>query len=117
MQTSNPFELIMHKLEQIQMTVDIISVNSPRQKQPEPPDPNRIIDLPEAARILRKPVGTVRNYIHTRHLPATLVGKGYLIKYAELMAWFDSFETEKQPEKTTTATEKMMENRKRYSRD
>ncbi len=32
MQTNNPFELILNKLEQIQTTVDIISVNSPAQK-------------------------------------------------------------------------------------
>jgi excisionase family DNA binding protein len=117
MHTINPFELILSKLEQLQTTVDIISINSPRQKQPEPVDPNRIIDLPEAAKILRKPVGTVRGYIHSRNLPATLVGKGYLIKYSELMNWFETFQNDRPQETKGTATAKMMENRKRYRKD
>jgi excisionase family DNA binding protein len=117
MQTNNPFELILNKLEQIQSTVDIIAVNNPRQKQSEPPDPNRIIDLPEAAKILRKPVGTVRGYIHTRNLPATLVGKGYLIKYSELIKWFENFQKDNQSEAKSIAPEKMLQNRKRYRKD
>ena len=51
MQTNNPFELILNKLEQIQTTVDTISVNPPGQNFSEPTDPDRIIDLPEAAKI------------------------------------------------------------------
>jgi len=117
MQTINPFELILSKLEQLQTTVDIISINSPRQKPPEPVDPNRIIDLPEAAKILRKPVGTVRGYIHSRNLPATLVGKGYLIKYSELMNWFETFQNNTRQESKKTAPDKMMESRKRYRKD
>jgi len=117
MHTINPFELILSKLEQLQTTVDIISINSPRQKQPEPVDPNRILDLPEAAKILRKPVGTVRGYIHSRNLPATLVGKGYLIKYSELMNWFENFQNGTPQEIKGIATAKMMENRKRYRKD
>jgi excisionase family DNA binding protein len=110
--------VIINKLEQLQATLDIISVNNPRQKQAEPPpDPNRIIDLPEAAKILRKPVGTVRGYIHSRNLPATLVGKSYLIKCSELMQWFENFQNDTLPVNTTTAPAKMLENRKRYRKD
>lgn len=117
MHTVNPFELILSKLEQLQTTVDIISINSPRQKQPEPVDPNRILDLPEAAKILRKPVGTVRGYIHSRNLPATLVGKSYLIKYCDLLKWFEDFQNDSLPINKKTAPAKMMENRKRYRKD
>ncbi len=92
MQTNNPFELILNKLEQIQMTVDNISVNSRGQNLTETDDPDRIIDLPQAAKILCKPVGTIRGYIHSRSLPARLVGKSYLIKYQELIKWFENYQ-------------------------
>jgi len=115
MQTENPFELILNKLEQIERTL-IISVNAPKQKFTEPLDPNRIINLPEAAKLLRKPVGTVRSYIHSRKLPATLVGKSYLIKYRDLLEWFDSFQKANQAPSPSSgiASDKMIENRKRY---
>jgi excisionase family DNA binding protein len=117
MQTNNPFELILNKLEQIQTTVDIISVNSPGQNPSTPIDPHRIIDLPEAAKILCKPVGTVRGYIHSRDLPAKLVGKSYLIKHQELIKWFENFQAACETESKKTATSLMMENRKRYRKD
>jgi hypothetical protein len=117
MQTNNPFELILNKLEQIQTTVDTISVNPPGQNFSEPTDPDRIIDLPEAAKILCKPVGTVRGYIHSRNLPAKLVGKSYLIKYLELIKWFENYQTGNETESKKTAPGKMMENRKRYRKD
>jgi len=117
MQTNNPFELILNKLEQIQTTVDIISVNSPAQNLPTPTDPDRIIDLPEAAKILCKPVGTVRGYIHSRKLPARLVGKSYLIKYKELITWFENYQAAFEIEGKKSATSLMMENRKRYRKD
>ena len=116
MQTNNPFELILNKLEQIQTTVDIISVNSPGQTPSTPTDPDRIIDLPEAAKILCKPVGTVRGYIHSRSLPARLVGKSYLIKYQELIKWFENYQAY-ETENKKTASSLMMENRKRYRKD
>jgi hypothetical protein len=117
MQTNNPFELILSKLEQIQTTVDIISVNSPAQNLPKPTNPDRIIDLPEAAKILCKPIGTVRGYIHSRSLPARLVGKSYLIIYRELIQWFENYQSAYETENTKAATSLMMENRKRYRKD
>lgn len=116
MQNQNPFEQILNKLDQIERTL-IISVNAPKAKPVEPSDPNRIINLPEAAKLLRKPVGTVRSYIHSRNLPATLVGKGYLIKYRDLIEWFENLEVEKDNTSTGTATEKMQANRNRYGKD
>jgi excisionase family DNA binding protein len=117
MQTNNPFELILNKLEQIQTTVDIISVSSPGQTPSTTTDPDRIIDLPEAAKILCKPVGTVRGYIHSRSLPARLVGKSYLIKYQELIKWFENYQAAYETKNKKTATSLMMENRKRYRKD
>lgn len=117
MQTSNPFELILNKLEQIQTTVDTISLRSPGQIPSESTDPNRIIDLPEAARILCKPVGTVRGYIHSRNLPGRLVGKSYLIKYQELIKWFENYQAAYEQKSKKAATDKMIENRERYRKD
>ncbi|HEY0297591.1 MAG TPA: helix-turn-helix domain-containing protein [Arachidicoccus sp.] len=115
MQT-NPFEQILDKLDRLQTSVDIMSVNTApkNKKQTEPPDPNRIIDLPEAAKILCKPVGTVRSYIHSRGLPARLVGKSYLIKYSELMEWFEDFNSDEPSKIDGTATEKMKALREQY---
>lgn len=115
MQT-NPFEQILDKLDRLQTSVDIMSVNTAikNKKQTEPPDPNRIIDLPEAAKILCKPVGTVRSYIHSRGLPARLVGKSYLIKYSELMEWFEDFNSDEPVKTDGTATEKMKTLRDQY---
>jgi excisionase family DNA binding protein len=73
-----------------------------------------MLDLPEAARLLRKPVGTVRGYIHSRNLPATLVGKSYLIKYKELFEWFEGMKTKKGPTHNSTAPVKMMASRHRF---
>lgn len=115
-QTSNPFELIIDKLERLQTTVDIMSVNAAvKNKQPSvPPDPNRIINLPEAAKILCKPVGTVRSYIHSKGLPAKLVGKSYLIRYSELMQWFETFDCDTLINTEATATKKMRALREQY---
>src|ERR1019366_2831780 len=117
MQTNNPFELILSKLEQIQATVDALAVNASAQNLQEQPDPDRIIDLPEAARILCKPVGTVRGYIHSRNLPGKLVGKSYLIKYQDLIKWFENYQAGYEPETKKIAPVKMIENRDRYRKD
>jgi excisionase family DNA binding protein len=109
----NPYELILNKLEQIERTI-IIWVNTPKPERPESADPNRMLNLPEAAKLLRKPVGTVRGYIHTRNLPATLVGKSYLIKYKELLDWFQSMQVKKEDSPPGTASVKMIEGRRRY---
>src|ERR1022692_220551 len=114
MQTNNPFELILSKLEQIQATVDALAVKASAQNLQEQPDPDRIIDLPEAARILCKPIGTVRAYIHSRNLPGKLVGTSYLIKYQELIKWFENFQTGYELKTPNIATDKMIENRNRY---
>ena len=115
MQYNNPFELILEKLEKFQTTVNIMSVNTAiRKKQPEVPDPNRIINLPEAAKILCKPVATVRSYIHSRGLPAKLVGKSYLIKYSQLMEWFESFSVDAPTEIVGRYTAQMNSLRTKY---
>ena len=109
----NPFEQILSKLEQIERTL-IISVNASKPERAAPTDPNRMLDLPEAAKLLRKPVGTVRGYIHSRSLPATLVGKSYLIKYKELFEWFEGIQVKKENTPKGTAPVKMIASRNRF---
>ena len=111
MQTSNPFELILSRLEQLQTTVNILTDNS--QKPPPSPqsNPERLLDLSEAAEIVRKPIGTVRYYIHHRNLPATKIGKSYLVKLGELLQWVEAFH---QPVSKKGPVDRMLENRKRY---
>ncbi|HVU97328.1 MAG TPA: helix-turn-helix domain-containing protein [Puia sp.] len=91
MQTNNPFELILSKLDQLQTSVDGLAETSPKQSTPALPASDRLLDLAEAAQVVRRPIGTVRYYIHHRNLPATKVGKGYLVKLGELLAWVEEF--------------------------
>jgi hypothetical protein len=46
-----------------------------------------------------------------------LVGKSYLIKYQELIKWFENYQAAYETESKKTATSLMMENRKRYRKD
>ena len=91
MQTINPFELIMEKLEQLQATVNDL-FDKTQQASSAKADTERLLDLAEAAQIIRKPVGTMRYYIHHRDLPATKIGKNYLIRYSLLIEWVSEFD-------------------------
>jgi excisionase family DNA binding protein len=111
MQTTNPFEIILSRLDELQVSINSISAKAAREST-KPANPERLLDLTEAAQIVRKPVGTVRHYIHHRNLPATKIGKSYLIKLGELLSWVDEFN--KKPEIEDTPFNRMLENRKRY---
>jgi excisionase family DNA binding protein len=112
MQTVNPFELIIMRLEQLQLSVDNIQRRTLEEASKRTADPERLLDLTEAAEIVRKPVGTVRHYIHHRNLPATKIGKSYLIKLNELLSWVDDFN--KKAATSESVSNRMLENRKRY---
>jgi excisionase family DNA binding protein len=114
MQTNNPFELILSKLDLLQTTVNGLADSTQKPSAKNVVGPERLLDLSEAAEIVRRPVGTVRYYIHHRNLPATKIGKGYLIKLGELLAWVEEFQ------KTTQKTDpiaRILENRKRYKKN
>ncbi len=114
MQTVNPFELIIERLEQLQLTVNGLAEQKLSTSAPTAngADPERLLNLVEAAQVMRKPVGTVRHYIHFRSLPAIKIGKSYLIKSGELLKWVDEFN--QPPEKTREPLNPMLANRKRY---
>jgi len=114
MQTSNPFELILSRLDQLQSTVNTLADNNQKPTTNESFNPDRLLDLTEAAEIVRKPVGTVRHYIHHRNLPAMKVGKSYLIKLQALLEWVNEFNN-KEPLKD--ASDPMLANRKRYRKN
>jgi len=111
MQTTNPFEIILSRLDDLQLAINSISAKATKENA-KAADPERLLDLTEAAQIVRKPVGTVRHYIHHRGLPATKIGKSYLIKLSELLSWVDEFN--KKDETESTPFNRMLENRKRY---
>jgi len=113
MQTINPFELILSKLDMLQASVEGLAENMQKSDDPSLSSSDQLLDLPEAAKIVKRPVGTVRYYIHHRGLPATRIGKGYLVKLGELLAWVEEFtKAGKKPE----PMERMFENRKRYKK-
>ncbi len=114
MQTANPFELIISRLDELQSSINSISEKAQKETTKQTADPERLLDLPEAAQIVRKPVGTVRHYIHHRNLPATKVGKSYLIKLHELLSWVDNFNKKDPPKETVS--DRMLEIRKRYKK-
>jgi excisionase family DNA binding protein len=111
MQTSNPFELILSRLDQLQLTVNTLADTSQKPATKEHFNPERLLDLTEAAQTLRKPVGTVRYYIHNRNLPAMKVGKSYLIKLHALLEWVNEFNKKESPK---DAANPMMMIRNRY---
>ena len=111
MQTTNPFEIILSRLDALQSSLDDLSDKAEKGTAKTTADPERLIDLVEAAQIVCKPVGTVRHYIHHRSLPATKIGKSYLIKLPELLQWVDNFQ-KKAPKETFT--DRMMAIRQRY---
>jgi excisionase family DNA binding protein len=113
MQTSNPFDLILSKLDQLQITVRGLAENAPKASSPALPSPERLLDLTEAAQIVRRPVGTVRYYIHHRGLPATKIGKGYLVKLGDLLAWVEEF---KEAGGKASPVDRMREHRNRYKK-
>ena len=111
MQTSNPFELIISRLDQLQLTVNTLADTSQKPASTDVFNPERLLDLTEAAQIVRKPVGTVRYYIHNRNLPTMKVGKSYLIKLHALLEWVNEF-NKKEP--VNDDSDPMLVNRKRY---
>jgi excisionase family DNA binding protein len=84
MQTTNPFEIILSRLDDLHF-VSGLSVRVAKESAKPAANPERLLDLTEAAQIVRKPVGTVRHYIHHHSLPATKIGKSYLIKLPDLL--------------------------------
>jgi excisionase family DNA binding protein len=114
MPTNNPFDLILSKLDQLQTIVNGLAENAQKNNSPAIPSPERLLDLTEAAQVVRRPVGTVRYYIHSRGLPATKIGKGYLVKMGELLAWVEEFN--KTGEKGGPV-DRMRENRKRHKKN
>ena len=114
MQTINPFDLILSRLEQLQSAINVLSENADKSPTLATPDKDRLLDLAEAAEVVRKPIGTVRHYIHHRNLPAIKIGKSYLIKLEELLVWVNGFQDKKAPEETSM--DKMLANRKRYAK-
>ena len=117
MAMENPFDAILLKLDHLQATVNNLTTKVERKEDPNGTvDPNRLVDLPEAAKLVKKPVGTVRHYIHHRNLPAKRIGKSFIIKYSDLMAWIDTFNEDGQDITPPTASNQMLQHRKRYNK-
>ena len=116
MAMENPFDVILLKLDHLQSTVNDLNAKVERKEvAKEVVDPNRLVDLPEAAKLVKKPVGTVRHYIHHRNLPAKRIGKSFIIKYNDLMAWIDTFNEDGQGT-STAASNQMLQHQKRYNK-
>ena len=116
MQSTNPFDVILSRLEQLQSSVNFLSENAQKTAPAPQADPDRLLDLSEAAEVMRKPIGTVRHYIHHRNLPAIKIGKSYLIKLNELLSWVNRFKDDVVINREESATDPMLANRKRYSK-
>ncbi|MFB6455895.1 helix-turn-helix domain-containing protein [Chitinophaga sp. Hz27] len=105
----NPFDLIISKIDVLQACVNGLRENNKKPIAIQPEDPDRLLNLVEAANVLRKPVGTVRYYIHHKSLPAIKVGKGYVVKHSALMAWVDEF-------KESTSEDPVINMRRRFAK-
>lgn len=119
MSVVNPFDQINEKLDQIQkcMIAWFSKQESPTKPQSDRTYSEDFLTLPEVAAILKKPIGTIRRYVHFRGLPAKRLGKPYLIKKQDLAAWLENWQREK-PHATTKKAgyTQMLEHRQRYSK-
>lgn len=117
MTTNNPFEIIFDKLEKIERSQIIIAnrlSEKEEEERKEQENKNAFLTLPDVARILQKPVGTVRSYIHSRGLPAKRMGKGYLIYRNDLEKWLGEWMKQEKTCEENSAYSNMLEIRKRY---
>ncbi|MFT4156185.1 helix-turn-helix domain-containing protein [Parafilimonas sp.] len=93
MSVSNPFEQINERLDQIQKSlIAWFSKQENREKQPDRTYSADFLTLPEVAIILKKPIGTVRGYIHSRGLPAKRLGKPYLVRKDDFTEWHSKWQ-------------------------
>jgi excisionase family DNA binding protein len=59
-------------------------------KAVSPPEPRIAYDLVEAAKQVCLSVDTLRDAVKGGQLPGKLVGRKYLIRHVDLVAWVDS---------------------------
>lgn len=118
MSVNNPFEQINERLDQIQKSlIAWFSKQENREKQPDRTYSADFLTLPEVAIILKKPIGTVRAYIHSRGLPAKRLGKPYLVRKDDFTEWLSEWQaTETQNDLPADGYSRMLEHRKKYSK-
>ncbi len=100
---TNPFEEIISRLERLQSTVDLISVNQPRVQPIRQENPNTLLNLKDVAAILKIPINTARYYIDHKKLPAVKNGKAFKIKQSDFLDWIDNVYLKKPPQETQDA--------------
>jgi excisionase family DNA binding protein len=119
MSVVNPFDQINEKLDQIQkcMIAWFSKQENIVQPQSDRTYSEDFLTLPEVAAILKKPIGTIRRYVHFRGLPAKRLGKPYLIKKQDLAVWLENWQLEK-PDNGVKKDgyAQMLEHRQRYSK-
>ncbi len=86
---NNPFEEIVLRLEKLQSTIDLISVNLPKEKPIRQENPHTLLNLKDVASILKVPVNTARYYIEKKKLPAVKSGKAFKIRQSDFLEWVD----------------------------
>lgn len=114
----NPFEVIIDKLDKLQSTVNDYALVKQKEETPSLNQENDFLNLPEIAVILKKPVGTVRGYVHSKGLPAKKMGKGYLINKLEFNKWLAQWLAENPKEEIVPSAgyNQMLEHRRKYGR-
>ncbi|OJU22807.1 MAG: hypothetical protein BGN92_02805 [Sphingobacteriales bacterium 41-5] len=118
MTLQNPFEVILDKIDKLQSTVnDYALANQKAEKTPRNQE-NGFLTLPEIAIILKKPLGTVRGYVHSKGLPAKKMGKGYLINKLEFNKWLARWQAENPQDEIIPSAgyTQMLDHRRKYGR-
>ncbi|QES87359.1 helix-turn-helix domain-containing protein [Rhizosphaericola mali] len=98
---TNPFEDIVSRLERLQSSVDLISVNQPKAQIVRQENPNALLNLKDVAAILKIPINTARYYIEHKKLPAVKNGKAFKIKQSDFLDWIDHVYLKKQPRESS----------------
>ncbi|HEX8356876.1 MAG TPA: hypothetical protein VF610_05685 [Segetibacter sp.] len=63
MQTANPFEIILLRLDDLRFAISGLSVRIAKESTKPPASPERLLDLTEAAQIVRKPSKDSRKFL------------------------------------------------------
>jgi hypothetical protein len=63
MQTANPFEIILLRLDDLRFAISDLSVRIAKESTKPPASPERLLDLTEAAQIVRKPSKDSRKFL------------------------------------------------------
>ena len=113
MNSYNPFEAIISRLDNLQIAVSILTKNTSLPDNTAKSNSEDLIDIHEASRILHMPESTIRYHKSNNQLPYIKPGKRLLFKKQDLFDWLEKFHSS---QNNGSSLNQMTIIRKRYSK-